>query len=232
MQNLQVFDTKEMEMSNGKRLCYLIKCAQCGELHYKAQCEILRGLRRNKKFFCSRKCLYNYESTSQKLTCTNCGILFEKLISQMNKSKSGNHFCSKSCAAVFNNRNKEYGTRRSKIEQYIEDQVKIVFPNLSFECNSKSIIGSELDFYFPTLKLAIQINGVLHYQPIYGQTKLAQIQKLDQEKRDKCSDLGIKLFELDCQNDKYLNKVLKNKRWEQVKIILEEGIGLDPNTLL
>ena len=46
------------------------------------------------------------------------------------------------------------------------------YSDLTFSCNQKEIIGSELDFYFPTLKLAIQINGPLHYYPIYGKKKL------------------------------------------------------------
>src|ERR1700722_20280731 len=118
LQNLQTYGTKEIELSNGKRLCYLIKCEQCGELHYKAQCEILRGLASNKKFFCSRKCHHDYQYTAQEVICANCGVLFDKLISQMSKSMSGNHFCGKSCAATFNNRNKEYGIRRSKLERH------------------------------------------------------------------------------------------------------------------
>lgn len=231
LQNIQVFGIKEIELSNGKRLCYLIKCEQCNELHYKAQCELIKGYQRNKRFFCSRKCHHDYQSTTQKVVCTNCNTVFEKLPSQITKSKSGNNFCSKSCAATFNNKNKSYGTRRSKLEEHIEDQLKINYPHLIFQCNSKVIIGSELDFYFPSLKLAIQLNGPLHYQPIYGQNKLNQIQLLDQEKRNICNKTNIKLIEIDCSNDKYLNKNLKNKRWEEIKNILAESTGLDPDTL-
>lgn len=72
------------------------------------------------------------------------------------------------------------------------------------------------------LNIAIQINGILHFKPIYGQEKLLKIQKLDQEKRDKCATLNIRLYEIDCQNDKYLNKTLKEIRWERVKKLLGE----------
>ena len=124
------------------------------------------------------------------------------------KSKSQNSFCSKSCAATFNNKNKnkKFGTRRSKLEVFIENMLVIEYPNLEFTCNQKSIIGSELDFYFPALKLAVQINGIFHYEPIYGQDKLSQIQKMDQEKRNACEEQDIQMFELDCSSDKYLNK--------------------------
>jgi hypothetical protein len=228
-EQITVYGTKELILTNGKRLCYLIKCEQCGELHYKAQCEIIKGLRRNKKFFCSRACHGKYHATKQEVICANCGINFLKTPSRI--AKTNNNFCSKSCAATFNNKNKKFGTRRSKLEGLIETMLLIEYSNLLFSCNQKNVIGSELDFYFPTLKFAIQINGPLHYQPIYGQKKLDQIQQMDKEKRIACQIQKIKLFEINCSQDKYLNKSKIEERLNQIKTILEEGIGLDPNTL-
>lgn len=223
--DIKYFGTKEIILSNGKRLCYLIKCDQCEILHYKAHCEIIKGLQRNKKFFCSRACHAKYHSTSINVECANCNLKFLKLPSQINKTK--NNFCSKSCAATFNNKNKQYGIRRSKLELIIEQNLLLFFPNLQFICNNKSIIGSELDFYFPEIKIAIQISGILHYEPIYGLEKLRHIQNLDQEKRNKCLEKNIKLFEINCKDDKYLSKRLQNERWVQVKEIVE-GKGFEP----
>jgi hypothetical protein len=107
----------------------------------------------------------------------------------------------------------------------------ITYSNIFFLCNQKETIGSELDFYFPKLKLAIQINGPLHYQAIYGQKKLDQIQKMDIEKRNVCETMGIKLIEIDCSEDKYLNKNKIAERLTQIKNILEEEVDLDSNTL-
>jgi hypothetical protein len=219
-EQITVHGTKEIELNNGKRLCYLIICDNCGELHYKAQCEILRGLRRNKKFFCSRECDSKHQTTKQEVACANCGINFLKIPSQIAKTK--NNFCSKSCAATFNNKNKKFGTRRSKLENLIEAMLVAEYSDILFSCNQKSAIGSELDFYFPTLKLAIQINGPLHYQPIYGQKKLDQIQRMDAEKRLACQAHNIRLIELDCSEDKYLNTKKIEERLSQIKIILEE----------
>lgn len=209
-------------ISGRKRLCYLIKCEQCFAFHYKEEHELTRGIRRNKKFFCSKLCRNNYHSTSLEMKCSNCNKDFLIVPSQAQKSKSGNVFCSKSCAASYNNRHKKYGTRRSKLEQYIEGQIRSTFPKLKMYCNSVSVIGSELDFYFPEIKTAIQINGIFHFKPIFGQDRLNKIQKLDQEKRIKCAELEIKLIEIDCSNDNYLNKKLKENRWLQIKNILEE----------
>lgn len=37
------------------------------------------------------------------INCTNCDKEFNKLLSEIKRSKSGNHFCSSNCSAVFNN---------------------------------------------------------------------------------------------------------------------------------
>ncbi len=226
---INIYDEKELLLSNRKRKCYLIDCHCCGKRHYKEHAEIMRGLRRNKKFFCSKNCHSKYYSKKQNVICANCTDKFQKKQSQIKKSK--NNFCSKSCAATFNNKNKSYGLRRSKIEVLIEKTIQKDFPKISFKTNDKTVINSELDFYFPDIKLAIQINGPLHYKPIYGQLKLNNIQKLDEEKRNKCKEKSIKLIELDYSEDKYLNKKLILRRLNEFKIILAEEIGLDPNTL-
>lgn len=229
VQEIKTYGSKEITLSNGKRLCYLIACDNCGSLHYKAQCEILKGLRRDKKFFCSRECHHKYHSTTQEVKCANCGVSFSKLPSQI--AKTNNNFCSKSCAATFNNKHKKFGNRRSKIELLIEQMLLAEYPELLFYCNQKDVIGSELDFYFPSLKLAVQIQGPLHYQPIYGQTKLDQIQSMDKEKRAACQAQNIKLIELDYSNDKYLNKERIEERLSQIKTILAEEAVIETDTL-
>lgn len=66
------------------------------------------------------------------------------------------------------------------MEEFIGKQIQEHFPNLKFIANGKEIIGSELDFYFPTLRLAIELNGIFHYEPIYGKDKLKKIVQNDQ----------------------------------------------------
>ena len=160
--------------------------------------------------------------------CANCSTSFSKLPSQIAKTK--NNFCSKSCAATYNNKNKKFGTRRSKLERLIEAMLRTDYPHLAFYCNDKETIGSEIDFYFPILKLAIQINGPLHYQTIYGQTKLDQIQRMDSEKKAACQHLNIKLVEVDCSQDKYLNKNKIQERLAQVGTILAEAGVIETQT--
>lgn len=63
--------------------------------------------------------------------------------------------------------------------------------------NSKTIIGTELDVYFPTLRLAVELNGIFHYNPIYGTDKLIRIQQNDKQKEIRCHELGIEMIVID-----------------------------------
>jgi hypothetical protein len=61
-----------------------------------------------------------------------------------------------------------------------------VFPNEKIIFNGKEAIESELDIYFPERKIGFEINGIFHYEPIYGEEKMKKIQQNDKEKREKC----------------------------------------------
>jgi hypothetical protein len=65
---------------------------------------------------------------------------------------------------------------------------------LEIEANDKTLIpGYEVDIAIPSLRLAIEWNGGVHHKPIYGEEKLAIIQKRDEEKRRLAASLGIHL---------------------------------------
>lgn len=49
------------------------------------------------------------------VNCTSCNTQFEKRLSQIKRSKSGNHYCSRSCSAKTNN----VGVQRNKAKQRI-----------------------------------------------------------------------------------------------------------------
>lgn len=139
---------------------------------FKEACEIATGQK------------YTRYNSPVKVICKNCDIQFMKSVSELRKTP--NSFCSQSCAAIYNNKHKEHGTKRSKLEIYIEKRLKEEFPNLRILYNNKSIIHSELDIYFPDLKIAVELNGIFHYEPIYGHDKLEQIQNNDKQKMINC----------------------------------------------
>ena len=209
---------------------YTVTCSQCKK-------EFLRNSRRIasakcqslKQVFCSKECQKQFRSLSTISQCSNCQKDVERTLSERKKVK--NIFCNRSCAATYNNRHKQHGTRRSKLECYIESQIKQHYPNLLVMSNSKSEIGSELDFYFPSLKLAIEINGILHYEPIYGLEKLTQIQKNDKQKFKACHDGGIELCVI-ATLDGYMKKEVLKKYWNQIQALLSSKlagrVGDDP----
>ena len=90
----------------------------------------------------------------------------------------------------------------------------------------QEIIQSELDIYIPSLKLAFEIQGIFHYEPIFGQEKLDQIQKNDLEKVKKCKALGIKLICIDTRKQKTFSKISST---EFLNIVVQ-SLGLEPNS--
>jgi hypothetical protein len=134
-------------------------------------------------------------TTNIKTTCTNCQKEVERVQSQAKITK--NIFCSSSCAATYNNAHKDHGIRKSKLEQYLEEQVKNKYPNIPLLLNDRKTIKAELDIYLPTLRLAFEINGPVHYEPIYGQDKFEKIVNKDKQKSQLCFKNGIELCIID-----------------------------------
>jgi len=186
------------------------KCEQCGDTFYKDKrfiSRILAGHQQgglnyiNHGRFCSIKCYNTYQTVKVIVTCGQCGATFERIQSQVDKSK--HHFCSKSCAGTYTNTHKTKGNRRSKLEKYLEETLQTIYPELEIHYNRKDIINSELDIYIPSLKLAFELNGIFHYEPIYGANKLNQIQNNDTRKFQACLERGIEMCTIDTSGDKY-----------------------------
>ena len=69
----------------------------------------------------------------------------------------------------------------------------------------------ELDFYFPKLKLAFEVQGLQHYKSIeyFGGLKtLEGIQRRDRIKKKLCKDHGVTLIEYDLRLGKTLNHMI------------------------
>jgi hypothetical protein len=185
-----------------------LKCKQCNKIFYRTkhtiQIFLNKGIEKNGNF-CSNNCSAIYKlPKKQNVKCMNCNKTFLKRQSQINKTK--NNFCSCSCAATFNNSHKTTGNRRSKLEIWIEGQLNIIFPTLYIDYNKTSAINSELDIYIPSLKLAFELNGIFHYEPIYGNKKLTQTQQNDMSKSKKCHDNHIDLCIIDTSHQKYFKE--------------------------
>jgi hypothetical protein len=154
--------------------------------------------------YCNRKCHSKSMISSSQFICQECKKTFTRIPSQNTKSK--HLFCSRSCSVRYNNTHKTKGTRRSKLEMWIETKLTQKYSNLIIEYNKKNAINSELDIYIPSLKLAFELNGIFHYEPIYGPEKLTNIQNNDNRKYQACLERGIELCIIDTHNVKYLKE--------------------------
>ena len=113
---------------------------------------------------------------------------------RLKDSKSGKVYCSSSCAASFNNTQKRK-SRRSKCEKMLFDMLINHFKNISITPNDKNMLsGLEVDIAIPSLKLAIEWNGIVHFKPIYGYEKLNKIKTLDAKKIQLANEKGINLI--------------------------------------
>ena len=196
-------------------------CNFCGRVYNNKKSILKRGKKRSNTF-CSDRCHREWDTQHQTVSvkCGNCHRNVRRVKSQHTKSKSGFAFCSKSCAATYNNTHKTKGTRRSKMEVFLEKSLRSCFPKLTILFNDKTAIGSELDFYFPDLKLAIEVNGILHYEPIYGDKKFEQIKNNDQRKLIACYEKGIELVIIPTTK-KYMTTKMKEEYWTEVSKIIK-----------
>jgi len=138
--------------------------------------------------------------------------------------KEYNFFCGSSCAAIYNNTHKTHGNRKSKLECFIEKHLKELYPTLKFCFNEKDAIESELDIYVPILKVAFEINGIFHYQPIHGEKKLSEIQSNDCKKAEACIQKGIELYTIDSSKLSYFTYKNAEKYLKIVTDVIDEKI--------
>lgn len=186
-----------------------LQCKQCKNTFYQTKHQInkaykvLSGLSLRTGItcnFCSRACKGKHKSENGNIlkACRNCG---DEIYVHLNDAKQ-NNFCSHSCSASYSNKNKEHGTRVSNLEIWLQSQLIAIYPYLQFEFNKKEYINSELDIYIPSLKLAFELNGIFHYEPIYGEEKLKSIQNNDSRKFQACLEKQIELCIIDTSSQK------------------------------
>lgn len=207
------------------------QCQNCNkrfEIHPKFLRSKTKQGRKTPGRFCSRECAGMFKRKRILVTCENCGLELLKVPCEL-----GSHnFCSRSCAAIYNNAHKTTGTRRSKLETYLEQQLRTEFSSLILICNGKDAIGSELDFYFPQLRLAIELNGIFHYEPIYGADKLEQIQANDQQKSLRCAANGIEFCTIDTSTVTHTTSLVKERYWTIIRNLVTPLLGRAGDTTM
>jgi len=94
-----------------------IKCPFCGKKFDKTLHRYKDAIKNNYNLYCSKKCRVSARTTSKNLNCCNCGndILITKSV--YNGSNNKRFFCSSSCSAIFNN--KQRGERTFSEKEHI-----------------------------------------------------------------------------------------------------------------
>lgn len=168
--------------------------------------------------FCNNICKIN-ASKKYICICKGCNKAFN---SERNHAK----FCSNSCKSINLNlssyAHKSGGRSRSKIELYLEEILQKDFPNIIFNFNDKKTIGYELDVYIPQLKIGIELNGIVHYEPIYGENTLIRVQNNDRRKMLICSEQGIELIVIN-MGKKGLSKSQREEIYKEIYSIIERN---------
>lgn len=184
---------------------YVTNCHFCGK-------EFERHNRQNKKYkenyalkcghkhtttdreFCSVPCYAQFNSKKETLNCGWCRKEVIRTQAELKKSKSGLAFCDRSCSVSFNN-TKKRKSKRSKCEILLFDLLKQKYVDLDLLSNDKSMLdGFEVDIAIPSLSLAIEWNGIVHFKPIYGDEKLLKIQNIDLKKQAMAEEKKIRLI--------------------------------------
>ena len=110
----------------------------------------------------------------------------------------------------------------AKLESFKKTAVEKGYKNIEIHFNRKDAINSELDIYIPSLKLAFELNGIFHYEPIYGKDKLDQIQNNDNRKFQACMEKEIELCIIDSSSFKHFKEEKAKKYLDIIVEILKE----------
>lgn len=195
-----------------------VNCAQCNCSFF-----IIKSLYKgsDKNYCCSVPCAAKFRTKKVEVNCLICDKKFFKSFDRL--AKRPRHCCSPECAIVLVKFHKNWGGRRSKLEIYVEERLKKEF-NLNFLFN-ETTIGYELDIHIPDMNYAIEINGITHYEPIYGESILKKRLEVDQNKANECKKQNIELSILNVSGDKNYPHVLE-RRYNEIKNLILERIML------
>lgn len=204
-----------------------LQCYQCNNTFYWPKNQVLcvlNGKVKAKGQFCSRQCRNKSFFSSIKLNCSNCNKEIKKRPSEIKRRKSNRSFCSQSCAGVYNQTHKKHGTNKSSLEKYIKEKLIILYPNLEIHFNQRDTINAELDIYIPSLKLGFELNGIFHYESIFGDNKLQKTQNNDKRKILACAEKGIGLCIIDTTSMSYFKLEKANKFLEIITNLINNSL--------
>ena len=170
----------ECRAENNKRKEEL-PCGECGKLVERAR-SLFKG---KQNIFCDKVCHDLFQDKKIDCICKECEKQFRLSPVYVERTQTDHNFCSTECRS-------KHRYKETFVEKEFSKMLDAA--GIKHERNDRTIIKPlELDFWIPDLKVAIEINGPCHYQPIYGEDTLASQKARDKRKREACKALGIKL---------------------------------------
>ena len=208
------FDILKLEELQKKEI--VLECEFCKKDFHCMKSEIRKVLNNHPCLllkYCSKDCSNKAKKTGNFFNCVICDKKIYRDKKNIRINKSGKFFCSASCKAIDWNKNKNYGFSRSKMEVFIEEELSKKF-DFEILFNNRNILNCnyELDIFIPKLNLAFELNGIFHYEPIFGSEKLKITQDKDLIKFEECKTKNIELYVLDITDSKSFNKI-KDKKY-------------------
>ncbi len=215
------FDINNFELLKNKDLKF--ECEICSNEFTSTKKYLRRALgitihpRKPSIKYCSRKCQSIGRKTGVEVKCEECGKEVYRCLNEIKSSKNSIFFCSNECKGINWNKNKDFGFNRSKIEIWVEEELAKKYKfNIIF--NDRDLLGYELDIYIPSLKIAFELNGIFHYEAIFGKDKLKVTKERDLFKINECLKKKVKLSVIDItdiknftpfKGKKYLDYIIK-----------------------
>lgn len=171
--------------------------------------------------FCSKKCQSEAQRTGKTYSCKFCQNQVYR--SEFESRSPKEIFCSRSCVAKYYKKQGLFHPKdgRSKLERWLEIQLTDLYSNLEIVYNNRKVINSELDIYIPLLKLAFELNGIFHYEPIFGQEKLKYTQNNDSRKFQACLDRKIELCIIDTSRETYFKEQKGKKYLDIIRNVID-----------
>jgi hypothetical protein len=182
-----------------------LQCLNCKKTFYYQKCQIqasIAGRAHSKKTgsFCSNRCRWDFQYPPLSVPCDQCGKTITRRGHRIRRQK--HHFCNSACNGKYGNAHKKHGSRVSKLERWIQEQLILLFPELEFHFNRRDTIKAELDVYIPSMKLAFELNGIFHYEPIFGPKQFHALQDNDKRKFQACIEKRIGFCVIDTSHQK------------------------------
>lgn len=115
---------------------------------------------------------------------------------------------------------------RAMLEHHFQKKFITAYPN--WLINPSTNYPLELDMYCAELNLAIEYNGIHHYEPIYGEERFIETVEKDQLKEKLCKDYKVQLISIK-GSDKHGSVTSKINCWANQ--FAQHGIVFSQDTL-